>query len=91
MLVKSLGAIDLFGGFILVFENMINIHKIFFLIIGIILLIKSFLGGIPKDFGSLTDFAGGIVMIMILLIPFPYVISVILGLCLVQKGIFSFL
>jgi len=90
MLVKSLGVIDILAGLILIFGAEVNLPYYAFLIFGIILLAKSFLG-LPKDFASWIDFSCGIILLLSIIITIPIVISIIFGLLIIQKGIFSFL
>jgi len=60
------------------------------LVLGIILLIKSSIGFL-KDFASWVDFLAGIVFLMSIIINIPIFIGIILGILLIQKGVFSFL
>ncbi len=90
MLVKILGIIDVLAGAILMFGVGVNLPKIVFLIFGLILFIKSFLG-LPKDFASWVDISCGILLLLSIFFSFPILIGVIFGLLVFQKGIFSFL
>ncbi len=90
MLVKFLGVIDLLAGLILIFGVWANLPSYAFLILGIILLAKSFLG-LPKDFASWIDLSCGIILLLSIITTIPLIISIILGLLIIQKGIFSFL
>lgn len=90
MLVKVLGIIDVLAGTILIFSTWANFPKTVFLIFGIILFVKSFLG-LPKDFASWVDISCGIVLLLSIFFSFPVWIGAILGLLVFQKGIFSFL
>ena len=90
MLVKVLGTIDILAGAILLFGELIGLSKVFFLLFGVILLIKSFLG-FPKDLASWIDFSCSIILILNMFVSFPAWIELILGLLIIQKGIFSFL
>jgi hypothetical protein len=89
MLVKLLGVIDFIIGLILIFGTGIKIHYLILIFFGIIFIIKSFFGGIPKDLGSLTDLSAGIVLILMIFFTIPWFIGIILGILLFQKGIFS--
>ena len=91
MLVKFLGAIDFIIGLILIFGTEIKIPYLILIFFGIVFIIKSFLGGIPKDFGSLTDLSAGIILILMSFLSIPWFIEIILGILLFQKGIFSFI
>jgi hypothetical protein len=90
MLVKVLGTIDILAGTILIFNEWMNLSKIVFLIFGIILFVKSFLG-LPKDFASWVDISCGILLLLSIFFSFPIWIRAIFGLLVFQKGIFSFL
>jgi len=91
MLVKILGVLDLIAGLILIFGSGIELPYFLLIILGIIFIIKSFIGGIPKDLGSLTDLGAGIVLILMIFISVHWIIGIILGILLFQKGFFSFL
>lgn len=91
MVVKILGAIDLVAGIILIFGSEIDLPWRVFFVVGALLLIKSFLGGIPKDPASVIDFFAGLVLFLSILISFPWYITVILGVLVIQKSIVSFL
>jgi hypothetical protein len=90
MLVKILGIIDLLAGTILIFNEWLNLSKIVFLIFGIILFAKSFLG-FPKNFASWIDIFCGILLLLSIFFSFPIWIRAIFGLLVFQKGVFSFL
>ena len=90
MLVKVLGIIDVLAGGILIFGAGVNLPYYAFLILGIILLAKFFLG-LPKDFASWIDFSCGVILLLSAVITIPQIISIIFGLLVIQKGIFSFL
>ena len=91
MLLKILGAIDLISGLILVLlgTGIVFPGKLL-LFLGMLLLIKSSFG-LPKDFASWIDFVGGLIFLISNLFEVPGVISIIVGLFIAQKGIFSFL
>lgn len=90
MLIKILGAIDFIAGLILIFGAGAKLPYLILMPFGVILLLKSTFG-LLKDFASWIDFLCGINFILLILLPIPKVISIILGILLVQKGIFSFL
>jgi len=90
MLVRVLGTIDILAGAILIFGVWANLSKIVFLIFGVILFVKSFLG-LPKDFASWIDLSCGVILLLSILISFPVWLVAIFGLLIFQKGIFSFL
>jgi len=90
MLVKILGGIDIIAGLVLMF-GAINVGLLsrIFLVLGVILLTKSLLN-LLRDFGSWIDFLSGGILMLSSIILIPPLISVILGLLLLQKGVFSF-
>ncbi len=90
MLVKVFGGFDIVAGLILIFLNTLNPTRTILLVLGIILLIKSSIGFL-KDFASWVDFLAGIVFLMSIIINIPIFIGIILGILLIQKGVFSFL
>ena len=90
MLVKILGLIDLIIGIILVFGIIEYLQNAFLMILGLILLAKSSLGML-KDFASWVDFIGGLVFFISVIISVPPIVSLIIGLFILQKGLFSFL
>jgi len=89
MLIKVLGLIDLIVGGILIFGMEIIPNSIL-IIFGIILLAKSSLG-LLKDFASWIDFLGGTILLLSTIISIPFIFSAIIGLLIIQKGMFSFL
>jgi len=90
MLIKIFGIFDLIAGAILIFGVGANLPIQILLGFGIILLAKSCLGFL-KDFASWIDFSAGILFLLSIIIPIPGIISLILGLLIIQKGIFSFI
>jgi hypothetical protein len=90
MLVKILGAIDFIGGLILIFISGLVLPSQVLIFFGILFLIKSSLG-FWRDFASWTDLLSGIIFILLTFFPVYWVICLVLGILLVQKGIFSFL
>ncbi len=90
MLVKILGAIDFIGGLILVFLSGFSLPSQLLICFGIIFFIKSGIGML-KDFASWVDFSSGILFILLIFFPIHWVICVIVGILVIQKGIFSFL
>ena len=89
MLIKILGMIDLFAGSILIFGSGINLPLLFGLF-GIILIIKSFMGFL-KNFASWVDLIAGVILLGGIILPIPIVITVIIGILVLQKGVVSFL
>ena len=90
MLMKIFGAIDFISGLILIFGAGTKFPTGFLITFGIILLVKSLLG-LLKDFGSWIDFLVGISFIILIFFEIPSIIGIILGILILQKGIFSFL
>ena len=90
MLVKILGAIDFIGGLILLFISGFHFPSQFLIVLGIIFLIKSGIG-LLRDFGSWIDFAASAIFFLIIFFNIPWLICVIVGILVIQKGIFSFL
>jgi len=88
MLIKILGGIDILGGLILLFVGTINFNEFIFGICGIIFIIKSFLG-MFEHFGSWIDFCAGILFIILIFSQIHWIISIVFGILLIQKGIFS--
>jgi len=89
MLVKIFGGFDLIIGVILIFNLFEKINPKIIAGIGLLLLIKSSLG-ILKDFASWIDLSAGGILIISIFLSIPEIISIILGILMVQKGIFSF-
>jgi len=88
MLIKILGAIDLIGGIILLLIGEID-FKVLFFILGIIFIIKSSLG-MWQDLGSWMDLLAGILFLSSIFFQIE-IIGIIIGICLIQKGLVSFL
>jgi hypothetical protein len=91
MLVKVLGFVDLIAGLILIFGAGIKFPYVILIILGIIFLVKSFMGGIPKDLGSITDLSIGIIFVLMIFFSVHWIICLIAGILVIQKGVFSFL
>lgn len=90
MLVKILGTIDVISGLILIFSIMTYIPDKIFLILGLILIVKSSLGML-KDFASWVDLLTGIIFLLLMIVSIPQFVIFIFAFLIVQKGIFSFL
>jgi hypothetical protein len=88
MLIKILGAIDLIGGIFLLLIGGIE-FKILFFILGILFVIKSLLG-MWQDLGSWIDLLAGILFLFSIFFQIE-IIGIIIGICLIQKGLVSFL
>ena len=67
-----------------------NLSNQLLIILGLILLAKSSLG-LLKDFGSWIDFLCGIIFLISIIISIHWIIGLIFGLLIIQKGIASFL
>ena len=89
MLVKTLGAIDLIVGLIILFLTSLNLPNQMLLFFGVLIFTKSSIGML-RDFGSWIDFSAGFILFLSMLITIPATISVIFGVLVFQKGIFSF-
>jgi hypothetical protein len=90
MLVKILGAIDIAAGAVLGLSILTKIPFYLLIVIGGIILIKSFMG-FPKDFAGWIDFLTGAILILTAFVAIPPVIKIIFIVLIVQKGISSFL
>ncbi|HDZ60654.1 MAG TPA: hypothetical protein ENH46_03020 [Candidatus Pacearchaeota archaeon] len=88
MLLKAFGIIDIIAGLILILRASLS-SKVF-LILGIILLAKASLG-LLKDFASWVDFISGGIFILLTVVSIPSIIGIIVGILIIQKGLFSFL
>lgn len=87
MLIKGLGIFDIIVGIVLLFIAVIPIPIDVLAFMGLILLGKSSLG-MFKDAGSLIDLFSAIVIFANLIAYVP-ILSEILGILLIQKGVFS--
>ena len=90
MLVKILGAIDVVAGAVLGLSILTKIPFQIFIFLGLVLLIKSFLG-FPKDFAGWIDFLTAVVLILCAFVQIPLFIKIIFMVLIVQKGVSSFL
>lgn len=91
MLVKVLGSIDVISGLILIFFGAgIKIPNEILMIISLVLISKSLLGFF-RDFASWIDFLTGIILISAIFFPILNLVIIMLGIFIIQKGIFSFL
>jgi len=90
MLVKILGGMDFIIGLILIFGAGIKIPVSVLIALAIFLFIKATIG-LLKDFASWIDLLSGIVFILSIFFSVPWIICLIAGILLIQKGIFSFL
>jgi hypothetical protein len=90
MLIKLLGLLDVVAALFLIFEGNIGLSYKVFVFLGMLLILKSSLGML-KDFASWIDFVGGVSLILSVLITVPYTLKIVIGLLLLQKGVFSFI
>jgi hypothetical protein len=91
MLIKILGSVDVISGLILILSGTgVNIQNIILIIIALILIGKSFIGFL-KNFASWIDILAGVSLLLFIWFPFLGIVVIILGLLVIQKGIFSFL
>jgi len=90
MLVKVLGAIDFIVGLILIFGSEVKIPISLLIVLAVFLFVKAGIG-LLKDFASWIDLIAGIIFILLIFFPVYWVICLIVGVALIQKGIFSFL
>ncbi|MBU2562301.1 MAG: hypothetical protein KKF68_01420 [Nanoarchaeota archaeon] len=90
MLIWILGSIDVIAGIILIFGGLSFFSVKILMIFGAILLAKSSLG-LLKNFASWIDFLTGLLFLISIILDVPAIISIIFGLLIIQKGIFSFL
>ena len=89
MLIKLLGVIDVIAGIMLIFSLNLGIINPGFLFFGFVVLTKSAFGML-KDFASWIDFLAGVVLLLSAAIEVPFAISLISGVLIFQKGVFSF-
>ena len=90
MLVKILGAIDVAAGAMLGLSILTEIPFNILIVLGIVLLIKSFIG-FPKDFAGWIDFLTAATLILTAFITVPLFLKIIFMILIIQKGISSFL
>lgn len=89
MLVKMFGLADLLIGMTLVFLSGFNPPTNVLIYFSLIAFTKSTFGML-KDFGSWIDFSAGVVLGIAILINVPLFLSLVVGILVLQKGIFSF-
>ncbi len=90
MLIKILGVIDFIAGLLLIFGTNLKVPFPILIIFGIFLLVKAGIG-LLKDFASWIDLIGGMVFILLIILPVYWIICLIAGILLIQKGIAGFL
>jgi len=90
MLLKALGTIDFIAGLILIFMANTSLSHSILIFFGTVLLIKSGIG-LLEDVGSWIDVLAGIIFILLIFFPISWIICLIIGILLIQKGFFSFL
>ena len=89
MLLKALGIIDFTAGLILVFGIGTRLPHSILILLGVVFLIKSGIG-LLANFASWIDFLAGIIFILLILFPVYQVICFIVGLLLIQKGVYLY-
>ncbi len=90
MLIKILGVVDLIIGLILIFLGNTKLHYLFLLVLAVILILKAVMGSL-QGFASWTDLFGGIIFVLLIFFSIPWIICLIVGILLIQKGVVSFL
>ncbi len=90
MLVKILGGLDILAAALLLLGMGVQPNTKILLFFGIIIMVKSGFGML-KDFASWIDFLSGAVILLMIFIHIPWIISIILAILLLQKGLFSFI
>tara|TARA_B100001964_G_C14237342_1_gene603137 strand:- start:1951 stop:2325 length:375 start_codon:yes stop_codon:yes gene_type:complete len=90
MLLKVLGIFDIVAGLILILDKSLVFSDQILITFGIILLAKSSLG-LLKNLASWIDFLAGVILLLSIIINIPIAINFILGVLIIQKGIFSLL
>jgi hypothetical protein len=90
MLVKILGGIDLIGGLILIVAGSMKLPLFILLAFAAILIIKAIIGGF-RDFAGWIDITASILFVLSIFFQIPWVICLIGGILLIQKGAVSFL
>ena len=89
MLVKMFGFADLIIGMTLVFLSGFNPPANILISFSVIAFTKSTFGML-QDFGSWIDFSAGIILGIAILTNIPLFLSLVVGILVLQKGIFSF-
>ncbi|MDP2628710.1 MAG: hypothetical protein Q8P15_02315 [Nanoarchaeota archaeon] len=89
MLLKILGGADIVLSIILIFINSLNIHFSILWVGGIFLILK---GGINfyRYWATWIDGTAGILLLFSSVFHIPSIIVTIVGLLLLQKGVYSF-
>ena len=88
MLVKILGVLDIIAAVMLIFSQNRMIPTTFFVIFGIIMILKSVMG-LFRNFGSWIDLIGGLSLILSVFFILPWVMLIICSVLVLQKGIAS--
>jgi hypothetical protein len=90
MLIKALGALDFVGGLILLFGAGVKIPIPILIILALIFLVKSGIG-LLRDSASWIDFTAGVILLLMIFFPVYWIVNLVVGISLIQKGIVSFL
>jgi len=88
MLVKILGVIDIVAAVMLIFSQNHIISTTFFVIFGVIMILKSVMGFF-RNFGSWIDLTGGLSLILSVFFILPWIMLIICSVLVLQKGIAS--
>ena len=92
MLIKILGALDIFIAVCFwIFGVLHVLPEKFIFILGLILIIKGAIFIIHLNFVSILDIIVGGLIMLATIWAFPYVMTILIALFLLQKGIFSLL
>lgn len=88
MLVKILGIIDIIAAAMLIFSQNHIISTTFFVAFGTIMILKS-MAGLFRNLGSWIDLIGGFSLILSVFFILPWIMLIICGVLVLQKGIIS--
>lgn len=92
MIVKVLGALDLFAAIIVLFNtyfSFIAFPSSFLLVAGLYLLIKGGIFALVQDFTSFIDIGAGLIIILAANMHLPHIIMGLVFIYLLQKGVIS--
>ena len=91
MLIKLLGGLDVISALIMFFMSAgVSMPKSFLITLGVIFLIKS-ATNLFRDFGSWVDVSASLVFFISVIVGVYWIIPLIVGILLVQKGLVSFI
>ncbi len=90
MILKTLGILDVFAGFLFWLNGFFHLFpNSFIMLIVFYLIIKGLIFVISKDIASILDIVSGIVIYFSLTYSLPGFVIILVALFLIQKGIFS--